>query len=315
MTNITYNNTTIVNQGPNYDELRQRTRQPIQRLRLERRQRFGHENPQTIVRGDVIEMSAPAIAPAQQSGRPRVVKEKIAQAVVDRDWTEVRDKKAAQEARAKMKAEATPPSGAPAAKATQAQTPEPAQPTETPVRNFPDRAKIKPRPSATVAPGIIATPPRPRQETKDATRQMKEAERAQKEKMRADEKAAEQQKAERLRKAKASKNQPPSPTPAVSVSPRATPVAKPLPKATVAKPSPATSAAPRTTPVVKQRPAQTPPASAKRPVSLAPAASAAPTKPNSSPPNRAGEKKNEKDKKKKGERGKPSPSPSSAQQP
>ena len=315
VTNITYNNTTIVNEGPNYDELRQRTRQPIQRLRLERRQRFGHENPQTIVRGDVIEMSAPAIAPAQQAGRPRVVKEKIAEAVVDRDWAEVRDKKAAQKARAKMKAEATPPSGAPAAKATQAQTPEPAQAAETPVRNFPDRAKMKQHPSATVAPGIIATPSpsasRPRQETKDATRQVKEAEQAQKEKMRANKKGAQQQKVEKQRKAKAAKNQPPSPTPAVSVSPRATPVAKPAPKATVAKPSPAISAAPRPTPVVKQRLAQTPPTSVKRPVSPVPAASLSPSRPASAASNDT--KKADKDKRKnKRNRESPSPSPTAS---
>src|ERR1700704_756397 len=36
VTNITYNNTTIVNQGPSYDEIRAQTQQPIERLRLER---------------------------------------------------------------------------------------------------------------------------------------------------------------------------------------------------------------------------------------------------------------------------------------
>ena len=201
VTNITYNNTTIVNQGPNYEELRQRTRQPIERLRLERRARFENQNPQTVVRGESIEMSAPAIAPAQQTGRPRAVKEKIAQTVVDRGWNEIRDKKAAEKARAKMKAEATPPAGAPPVRVTQAQTqqtPEPAQPAETPVRNFPDRAKMKAHPSATVPPGIRTTPspsasPRARRQ-RQADRQMKEAQRAQKEKARVDEKAAQQTK-------------------------------------------------------------------------------------------------------------------------
>ena len=36
VTNITYNNTTIVNEGPNYNELRGRTQRPIERLRLQR---------------------------------------------------------------------------------------------------------------------------------------------------------------------------------------------------------------------------------------------------------------------------------------
>jgi hypothetical protein len=258
VTNITYNNTTIVNEGPNYEELRKRTREPIQRLRLDRQQRFENENAHAVVRGEAIEMLAPAIVPARAAERPRAVKEKITKSDVDHGWADIRDKKAAEQARAKMKAEATAPSGAPPPKVSQAKTPEPAQPAETPVRNFPDRAKMKAHPSATVAPGVKMTPSpnasRPAQETKETERQMKEAQRAQKEK------AAQQQKAEGLRKAKAAKNQPPSPTPAVRVSPRATPVAKPLPKATAAKTSPATSAAPRPTPVVKQPPAQTPPA-------------------------------------------------------
>ncbi len=36
VTNITYANTTIVNHGPNYEEMRSRSRQPIERYRLER---------------------------------------------------------------------------------------------------------------------------------------------------------------------------------------------------------------------------------------------------------------------------------------
>src|SRR5438477_10498064 len=36
VTNITYNNTTIVNEGPNYEELRSTSRAPVQRYRLER---------------------------------------------------------------------------------------------------------------------------------------------------------------------------------------------------------------------------------------------------------------------------------------
>ena len=276
VTNITYNNTTIVNQGPNYEELRQRTRQPIQRLRLERRARFENKNPQTVVRGEVIEMSAPAIAPGQPIGRPRAVKEKIGQTVEDRGWSEIRDKKAAEKARAKMKAEATPPAGAPPLRVTQAetqQTPDPAQPVETPVRNFPDRAKVK-HPAAIVAPGIRTTPSPSaslsQKEAKDAMHQV-EAERVHKEKARTDEKAAQRQRMEEQHRARA-KNQPPSLTPAVSISPRAA-VAKPSPKAVVAKP--ATFAAPRPTPVVKQPSAQTPPASVKRPVSSAPSLSPA----------------------------------------
>jgi hypothetical protein len=256
VTNITYNNTTIVNQGPNYDELRQRTRQPIQRLRLERRQRFERENLQATVHDNVIAMSAPAIAPARQTGRPRVVKEKIAKAVVDRDWVEVRDKKAAEQARAKMKADANLPAGVPLSKATPAPTPESVEAAETPVRNLPDRARMKPYTSAPVAPGIrtIASPvPALPSQTKEAERRMNETQRARKEKEHADEIAARQRKMEERGKGRAAQTQSASPSPV----PRPTPVAKALPKATVAKPAPPVPVKPQATPVTTQTPAQT----------------------------------------------------------
>ena len=261
VTNITYSNKTIVNQGPNYDELRKRTRQPIQRLRLERRQRFENANPHAVVRGETIEMSAPAIAPARPADRPRAVKEKITKPVVDHGWADIRDKKAAEQARAKIRAEATPPP-----KVIPAQTPEPVQPIETPVRNFPDRAKMKPRPSATVAPDIKRTlppaTPRPREETKESDQQMKE------------------RKIEEMRKARAAKTQLPSPPPVASVSPRATPSVKPLSTATVAKPSPTVSATPqKTTPYARELPDRTPSESAKkRATSPAPTPSANPSR-------------------------------------
>ena len=45
VTNITYNNSVIVDRGPSYDDLRSRSRQPIERFRLERRQDFNTEAP------------------------------------------------------------------------------------------------------------------------------------------------------------------------------------------------------------------------------------------------------------------------------
>jgi hypothetical protein len=318
VTNITYNNTTIINEGPNYDELLQRTRQPIQRLRLERRARFANENPQTILRGEVIEMSAPAIAPARPADRPRAVKEKLGQAVVDRAWDQVRDKKAAETARAKMKAEATPPSGAPAlpnvVRGQPQQTPVPAQ-SATPVRNLPQRPKVNPRPSITAtpaaAPTAAAAAPQSqvREERTEAERRMREAQKAQKEKLRAQEKV-QQQKMEELRKAKAAKNQP---SPAISARPPVTPPVRP---AAPPKSSPAISAAPHAAPFVKPVARPAPPAPSRPPQ---PPGKASPSVPASASPQSAttaGPKKNDKDKKKnKRGRESPSPSPAAAHQP
>ena len=58
VTNITYSNTTIINQGPSYDELRARSRQPIERLRLERQitANVDAETPRSVIRGEVVQM-------------------------------------------------------------------------------------------------------------------------------------------------------------------------------------------------------------------------------------------------------------------
>ena len=131
VTNITYNNTMIVNQGPNYEDLSHRSRQPIARLRLERGGKFEDGHPRAIVRGEVISMAAPFIAPAQRRGRPARVKETISDTVVDHGATEVAEGPAAEKARAKMRAESTPPAGLPPKKFVKpvvAATPVPPQP-------------------------------------------------------------------------------------------------------------------------------------------------------------------------------------------
>jgi hypothetical protein len=115
VTNITYNNTTIVNQGPSYDEIRTQTQQPIERLRLEREVNVNINlgEPRPVVRGQAIVVPAPLIARSQAVERPRRVKETIANVVVDRGWENTGDRQATEKVRVKMKAEATPPPNAP----------------------------------------------------------------------------------------------------------------------------------------------------------------------------------------------------------
>jgi uncharacterized protein DUF6600 len=115
VTNITYNNTTIVNQGPSYDEIRTQTQQPIERLRLEREVNININvgEPRPVVRGQAIVIPAPLIARGQAIERPRRVKETITNVVVDRGWENTRDRQATEKVRVKMKAEATPPPNAP----------------------------------------------------------------------------------------------------------------------------------------------------------------------------------------------------------
>jgi hypothetical protein len=115
VTNITYNNTTIVNQGPSYDEIRTQTQQPIERLRLEREVNINVNvgEPRPVVRGQAIVIPAPLIARGQAVERPRRVKETITNVVVDRGWENTGDRQATENVRVKMKAEATPPPNAP----------------------------------------------------------------------------------------------------------------------------------------------------------------------------------------------------------
>jgi hypothetical protein len=115
VTNITYSNTTVINQGPSYDELRARSRQPIERLRLERQitANVDAETPRSVIRGEVVQIPAPVIATAQPAERPRNIKGTLEQTVVERGWEGIADRQAVEKARAKIKSESTPPPDAP----------------------------------------------------------------------------------------------------------------------------------------------------------------------------------------------------------
>ena len=66
-------NTTIMNEGPNYEELRSRGQRPIERYRLRR------ENTEAaaVVRGDELEISVPVITEVRDMPRPRRIKERV----------------------------------------------------------------------------------------------------------------------------------------------------------------------------------------------------------------------------------------------
>ena len=117
VTNITYHNTTIVNEGPNYEELRAQSREPVQRFRLQRNVNvdIAVEPPRSVVQGETVIVAAPVIA-AATTERPRRVKENVAQVSVDLGWGGIADQEGARKAREKMKSEAPPPSNAPSKK-------------------------------------------------------------------------------------------------------------------------------------------------------------------------------------------------------
>jgi hypothetical protein len=152
VTNITYNNTTIVNEGPNYDEVRAQSHEPMQRFRLERNASVdvNVEAPRPLVQGETVIVAAPVISAPQASERPRAVKQNITQVTVDLGWAAIGDHDAAKKTRDKMKAEATPPSNAPPKKFVKAAatTTTASQGAETPASST--SVTATPLPSATI---------------------------------------------------------------------------------------------------------------------------------------------------------------------
>jgi len=122
VTNITYNNTTIVNEGPNYDELRSISREPVQRYRLQRNANVDlATGPRPEVRGETVVIAAPVIAAPAANERPPTVKQTIATAAVDLGWAAIANQDEAKKARQKMKSEAAPPPNAPPKKFVKAE--------------------------------------------------------------------------------------------------------------------------------------------------------------------------------------------------
>ena len=160
VTNITYNNTTVVNEGPNYDELRAQSREPMQRFRLERNLSVdvNVEAPRPLVQGETVIVAAPVISAPQASERPRSVKQNITQVTVDLGWAGIADHELAKKTREKMKAEATPPSNAPSKKFVKAAaaTTAASEGSETPASST--SVAATPLPSATMSPEPKATP-------------------------------------------------------------------------------------------------------------------------------------------------------------
>src|SRR6267143_1023495 len=166
VTNITYNNTTVVNEGPSYDEMRTQSREPVQRFRLERNASVdvSVEPPRPLVQGETVIVAAPVITAPQASERPQTVKQTVAQVTVDLGWAAIADHEAAKKTREKMKSEAAPPSNAPSKKfvRTAAATNPATQAGETSATSTSAPSTATPVPSATQVPSPIASStPRP----------------------------------------------------------------------------------------------------------------------------------------------------------
>src|SRR5205085_9116215 len=111
VTNITYNNSAVYNYGPDYNTLSRYSTRPIQRLSV---QRDANVDPATAaqskalmkVQGDKLVIAAPQqFQKPTKIIAPKVVKEKLAQAPVERGWEPVGDQNAQTELKETMKKE------------------------------------------------------------------------------------------------------------------------------------------------------------------------------------------------------------------
>src|SRR5205085_7469398 len=155
VTRITFSNTTIVNEGPSYDELRSRGPRPIERYRL-RRDR--NTEVQARISGGELQISVPVLSEVRNIFRPRRVKERVTEVNVDNGWTSISDRSAAERARTKMKTEATPPPNAPPKKfVPPAETTPTSAASATPAATAAATATVAPAPSATATSAASAT--------------------------------------------------------------------------------------------------------------------------------------------------------------
>jgi hypothetical protein len=112
VTNITYNNSTVYNYGPDYNTLSAYSTRPIQRLKLQRQANVDasvaatQAATLTKVQGDSLIVAAPQkIHRSSQVAAPKVVKTKIGQPKFENGWSGMNDPKAQAELKQKMKTE------------------------------------------------------------------------------------------------------------------------------------------------------------------------------------------------------------------
>jgi hypothetical protein len=111
VTNITYNNSTYYNYGPDYNRLSAYSTRPIRRLALQRETNVdlnvaARSGGLTKVQGDRLLVAAPAVLEKPtHSVAPKSVKEKVAQPNLEKGWAGVTDPKAKAELEQKIKTE------------------------------------------------------------------------------------------------------------------------------------------------------------------------------------------------------------------
>jgi len=119
ITQITYVNSTVYNQGPRYEDISRESAEPIRRLTLDRRMEiegdrssFRGEQMRARVEGDSLRVFAPAFD-ARAAAPPTRLSAKIEKVEVNRGWKDAGPAADVEKLRTKVRAEAKPPKGLP----------------------------------------------------------------------------------------------------------------------------------------------------------------------------------------------------------
>lgn len=118
ITNITYVNNVVFNEGPQYDVVVRESAQPIRRLKLERRTdldfRSGGDGARfnSQVNGDTLRIAAPEVEMSREV-KPGKLGRKLDRVNVDRGWKSAGDAEAVQQYRTRVAAEVKAPAELP----------------------------------------------------------------------------------------------------------------------------------------------------------------------------------------------------------
>jgi hypothetical protein len=114
VTNITYNNSTVYNYGPDFNRVNEFSTRPVQRLSIQRettvsadlQNKRGNLNR---VNGNQLVVVAPSVQKSEQKIAPKQVKAKVEKANIEHGWQGVQNRQQLQEAMKKENAKNVPP--------------------------------------------------------------------------------------------------------------------------------------------------------------------------------------------------------------
>ncbi|HEX4665648.1 MAG TPA: DUF6600 domain-containing protein [Chthoniobacterales bacterium] len=113
VTNITYNNSMVVNHGPDINRINQYSTRPVQRLTLQRETTISGESGRrgnlNRVSGNALVVAAPAVQKSNEKLAPKQVKAKVEKPRIERGWKGVENRKQVEEAMRKENAQNVPP--------------------------------------------------------------------------------------------------------------------------------------------------------------------------------------------------------------